>query len=88
MMNSQEKLTLLKIVKRHRDLLNQLNEAEKEVIEAMNRVVITDDFLEILPQAIDEQAKLTVKVETILANIQQTKQEEEKIKKERQTPRR
>jgi len=47
------------------------------VIEAMNRVVITDDFLEILPQAIDEQAKLTVKVETILANIQQTKQEEE-----------
>lgn len=67
----------MQIVKRHRDLLNQLNEAENEVIEAMNRARVTDGFLEILPQVLDEQAKLIIKVETIIANIQKTKQEEE-----------
>lgn len=65
----------------YRDLNNQLDEAEKDIIQAMNRTACLDssNIFTLMPLLIEEYNKKKRSVEQIIAKIEKTKREEKKL---------
>jgi DNA-binding NarL/FixJ family response regulator len=71
------------MAKTYRDLNKQLDDAERDIIEAMNRTVGLDssNIFTMMPLLVEEYNQKKRNVEQIIAKIEKTKQAEKKLLK-------
>lgn len=81
MVNSQEKSKLIELAEAYRNLNQQLDVAEKDVIEAMSRTagMNSSNIFTLMPILVKEYEQKKRNVEQIIAKIEKTKEAEKKL---------